>query len=343
MTRKLRLATLGAGYFSQFHYRAWQRLEGVNLVGVCDRDGDRALRTAAGFPGARAYSDLAQMLDTETPDLLDIIIPPAGHVEAIRAGAARGIDMICQKPFCGSLAAAEDATEIAEAAGVTLIVHENFRFQPWYEKLRSVLASGEMGKVLGATFRLRPGDGRGQDAYLDRQPYFRDMKRFMVHETGIHYVDVFRSMFGEVEAVTARLRRLNPAIAGEDAGLVILEMSEGVTAVLDANRLVDHKATNRRRTLGEMAVETEGGVLSVTGDGEVLLRRHGRNETEALEFMWEDRDFGGDCVYRTQAAALAALTGTAPAINTARQYLSNLRVEEAIYASDSEGRRVVIG
>lgn len=343
MTSPLRLATLGAGYFSQFHYRAWARLASVELVGICDRDAGAASRMAADFPDSRSYTDLTAMLDREQPDLLDIIIPPSGHLDAIRAAAGRGINMICQKPFCGTLAAAEEAVRIAEAAGVTLIVHENFRFQPWYEKLRDVLASGEMGRVLGATFRLRPGDGQGPDAYLDRQPYFRDMKRFMVHETGVHYVDVFRSLFGEVEAVTARLRRLNPAIAGEDAGLVILEMSGGVTAVLDANRLADHKATNRRRTLGEMMVETEAGVLTINGEGELALRRHGENSSEKLEFAWEDRDFGGDCVYRTQAAALAALTGAAAPVNTARHYLTNLQVEEAIYASDSEGRRVTLG
>jgi predicted dehydrogenase len=339
MTARLRVAALGAGYFGQFHYRAWSRLP-VDLVGICDRDEARAAAVARGFPLARTYGTLDAMLEAERPDLLDVITPPASHLDAIRTAAAQGVDVICQKPFCGSLAAAEEAVAIARQTGITLIVHENFRFQPWYAVIHDMLHSGQLGEVYGATFRLRPGDGQGPDAYLDRQPYFRDMPRFVVHETGVHYVDVFRYLLGEVTAVTARLRRINPAIAGEDAGIVVLEMAGGASATLDANRLSDHCATNRRRTLGEMLIEAERGVLRLTGDGMVLLRRHGENAETPVPFDWDDVDFGGDCVYRTQQAALAALTGNTRPVNTAEDYLVNLRIEEAIYASDRQGRRI---
>lgn len=338
----LKLCTLGAGYFSQFHYRAWARIGDVELVGICDRNREAIKRIATGFPAARTYGDLAAMLDAERPDVLDVIVPPAGHLDAVRAAAARGIHVICQKPFCGTLEAAEAAAELAGAAGITLIVHENFRFQPWYGKLREYIEGGTLGQIYSVTFRLRPGDGQGPDAYLDRQPYFREMPRFMVHETGVHFVDVFRYLLGDVHAVTARLRRINPAIAGEDAGHVVIEMVNGATAILDANRLSDHPASNRRRTLGEMLVEAEAGVVTITGDGDILLRRHGENSLEAVDYQWRDVDFGGDCVYRTQAAAVSALLGRAPAINTAEQYLVNLRIEEAIYESHEQGRRIVL-
>ncbi len=111
-------------------------------------------------------------------------------------------------------------------------------------------------------------------------------------------------------------------------------------AVLDANRLSDHPATNRRRTLGEMLVEAAKGTISITGNGEILVRRHGENGSETVPYSWQDVDFGGDCVYRTQAAAIDALMGRAPAVNTAEHYLANLRIEEAIYESHNQGRRI---
>lgn len=342
MTPRLRLCTLGAGYFSQFHYRAWARIAEVELVGICDRNPDAARSVAAGFPHARVYGDLAEMLDAERPDLLDIIVPPAGQPEAIRLAAERGVAMICQKPFCGTLEAAEVATTLAERHGTPLIVHENFRFQPWYQELASILASGRLGQIYSATFRLRPGDGQGPEAYLDRQPYFRDMDRFLIHETGIHLVDVFRSLFGEVSAVSARLRRLNPAIKGEDAALVTLEMANGTVATLDANRLADHVAQNRRLTMGEMLIEAENGTISLDGSGEIRLRDHGALTSSRVDYSWFDNDFGGDCVYRTQAAAVAVIRGGSTPVNTARDYLTNLRIEEAIYASHNQGRRIVL-
>ena len=53
------------------------------------------------------------------------------------------------------------------------------------------------------------------------------MPRFLVHETAIHLIDVFRFLFGEVATVTALLRRLNPVVAGEDLGLFVLDMVDG--------------------------------------------------------------------------------------------------------------------
>ncbi len=64
-----------------------------------------------------------------------------------------------------------------------------------------------------AICRLRPGDGQGPEAYLDRQPYFQTMEKFLIHETGVHWVDTFAYLFGPAQSVYAGLRRVNPAIA----------------------------------------------------------------------------------------------------------------------------------
>lgn len=341
MTPPLRVATVGNGYFSQFHHRAWRRVPEVQLIATCDLDLERARKTAVTYRIPSAYGDLERMLDETEPALLDIIAPPAAHLPAIEAAACRGIDVICQKPFCGDLATAESAVALAEAAGIQLFVHENFRFQPWYGEIARLLASGVLGAVYGATFRLRPGDGGGPDAYLARQPYFREMRRFMVHETGVHIVDVFRYLFGEVRSVSARLRRLNPVIAGEDAGIVMLEMDSGVLAILDANRLADHPAENRRLTLGEMLIEGENGSVSLSGNGEISLRYLGQNKSIEVDFDWRNEDFGGDCVYRTQQAIVDGILGRIPPVSLARPYLNNLRIEDAIYESDHQQGRAI--
>jgi predicted dehydrogenase len=121
---------------------------------------------------------------------------------------------------------------------------------------RRIIEQGALGQMYQVTFRLRPGDGKGPDAYLERQPYFQTMEKFLVHETAIHLIDVFRFLLAEEpSAVYAALRRLNPAIAGEDAGMMLFDFPSGARAVFDGNRLADHKAENRRLTMGEMVIE----------------------------------------------------------------------------------------
>ena len=60
-------------------------------------------------------------------------------------------------------------------------------------------------------------DGWGERAYLDRQPFFRDYPRLLIYETGIHFIDTFRYLLGEVAHVHAHIKRLNPVIKGEQS------------------------------------------------------------------------------------------------------------------------------
>lgn len=332
----VRVACVGAGYFAQAHYAAWRRIAGVTLLGACDLDRNKAVAT-----GLPAFADLETMLAEVTPDLLDVILPPAAQGAALRAAIAAGVrTVICQKPFCRDPEEAEAITTAAEQAGTLLIVHENVRFQPWYRAIGAALQRGDIGTVLQATFRLRPGDGQGPEAYLDRQPYFRDMPRFLIHETGVHWIDTFRYLFGSPCAVYADLRRLNPAIAGEDAGLVILDHDNGLRATFDGNRHLDHAADNLRRTMGEALIEGTTGTLTLTGDGAVHLRSFG--STTARQILAPDTfdGFGGDCVYHLQAHVIDALAADTPPENTARDYLQVLRIEQAIYQSAQSGRKI---
>jgi predicted dehydrogenase len=336
----VRVAAVGTGYFSRFQYRAWSRIADVQLVGVCNRTLASAQVLATEFGIPIVSDDLEKMLEQTNPDLLDIITPPETHLAAIRLAAARKIDVICQKPFCQTLLEAREAVRIADEAGIQLIVHENFRFQPWHREIKRLLDGGILGQVYQACFRLRPGDGQGPRAYLDRQPYFQKMPRLLVHETAIHLIDTFRYLFGDVDAVFASLRKLNPVIAGEDAGLIILDMANGVRCLFDGNRLSDHKAQNRRLTLGEMLIEGEKGALTLDGDGAICFRPHGSNDVQDIAYKWANTDFGGDCVHALQQHVINNRLRRGPVENTGADYLNNILIEEAVYASDAEQRSI---
>jgi predicted dehydrogenase len=338
MGHALRVAVIGAGYFARFHHEAWGRIPGAELVGVADTDLAKAEAS-----GAPAYGDAAAMLRETAPDIVDIATPPETHATLIDlALAARPKAVICQKPFCADPDRARAAVTRAAAAGVPLIVHENFRFQPWYRALKRELDAGRVGAVSQLTFRLRPGDGRGADAYLARQPYFRTMPRFLIHETGIHWIDTFRFLLGEPDWVQADLRRLNPAIAGEDAGFFLFGYADGRRALFDGNRLLDHAAADHRRTMGEALVEGETGTIRLMGDGGLRHRVFGAvAETECLAPSTAT-GFGGDCVHALQSHVMAHLRDGAPVENTGADYLRNLEIEAAIYAAAESGARVAV-
>jgi predicted dehydrogenase len=179
---RLRVAVIGAGYFSRFHYQAWAAIEDVELVAACDRDRAKAEALAGPLGLEACFADAAEMLAEAAPDLVDIATPEASHAELLALSAGRGIATICQKPLAADLAAAQALVESAEAGGGLLVVHENFRFMPWFREAKRLLDSGSLGEPHAMAFRLRPGDGRGPQAYLARQPYFQTMERFLIHE-----------------------------------------------------------------------------------------------------------------------------------------------------------------
>jgi predicted dehydrogenase len=336
----LKVVTIGAGYFSAFHHDAWTRLPEVELAAVCDLDPAKAQAMAERFGVPRHYTDVATMLEAERPDLVDIATPPATHVALIRETMARQLPTICQKAFCRSLAEAREAVALAAAAGTLLIVHENFRFEPWHRELKRQLDAGRIGALYQIAFRLRPGDGQGPGAYLDRQPYFQTMQRFLVHETAIHFIDVFRYLMGEPQAVMARLVGLNPAIQGEDSGIILFEFDGNRRALFDGNRLVDHAADNRRLTMGELLAEGSTGVIRLDGYGRLFHRAFGSNEETAIAYAWEDRGFAGDSVLALQRHVVEHLLEGTPIVNTALEYLKNLEIEEAVYRASAEARLV---
>jgi predicted dehydrogenase len=335
----LRVAVAGAGYFARYHYEAWTRIEEADLVALAEPDGARARTMARDFAVPQTFESLEALLAEVEIDLLDIATPPETHHDLVAQAAARGLAVVCQKPLAPTLAEARDIVALAEAAAIPLVVHENFRFQPWYRHAKALLEAGQLGRPHAIAFRLRPGDGQGPEAYLDRQPYFRQMPRFLIHETGIHFVDVFRFLLGEVTAVTARLRRLNPGIAGEDAGYVVFEFESGAGGIFDGNRLNDHSAENCRLTMGEMWLEGSQGVLRLDGDGRLWLKPHGEAE-RAEPYPWHDRGFAGDSVYALIRHVADHLSHGAPLENAARDYLRNIEIEDAIYRAHETGQRV---
>ncbi len=341
LKRKLRVAGVGAGHYARFHLDAWMANERVDYVGICDADPAKAEAFAHRFGIPRTFANAGDMLDALKPELVDIVTPPASHLALALAAFERGITVVCQKPLAPTYDEAVQLVALAEQHQTGFFVHENFRFRPWFREAEKLIRGKSLGTIHSLAFRLRPGDGQGKDAYLDRQPYFQGMPRFLIHETVIHFIDTFRYLLGEITAVTAQLRRLNPVIAGEDAGYVIFEFAGGPTALFDGNRLNAHAADNPMLTMGEMWLEGSAGVLRLDGQARLWWAPHGGPETEHHYDRGEKMYAGGSVRALKDKLVEHLLDGTAME-NSGRDYLKNLRIEEAVYQSHQENRRITI-
>lgn len=332
---------VGAGYFSHFQYEAWHRIPEVTITAICDLAEEKARPIMEKYGIPNHYTDFQAMLAAEKPDFVDIITPPGTHLALCRAAYDRGINVICQKPLAPTWAEAEQIVQGADKAGVRFAVHENWRFQPWYREIRRLLDDGAIGRLHGMHFRSRMGDGWGDDAYLDRQPYFRDYPRLLIYENGVHFIDTYRYLAGEVKTVYSRLRKLNPVIAGEDCGIIVFDFENGVVGTWDANRFNESNRDNPRYTFGEFLVEGTAGTIRLYSDGRLTIQPLGKEEKDH-DYRHEDRGFAGDCCYTFQRHFVDRLMDGRPFETNGADYLKTLKVQEAVYASAGSGQPVTI-
>jgi D-apiose dehydrogenase len=323
---------IGAGYFAPFQYEAWARIPEVEIAAISNPTEAKARAIMASSGVARYYADWRQMLDRERPDFVDIITPPDTHEEMCAEAAERGIHIICQKPLAPTLEAGRRIVDGATAAGVRFMVHENWRWQPWYRAVKAIQADGTIGEFTHLHFLMRLGDGWGEQAYLARQPFFRDYPRLLVYETGVHFIDTFRYLLGEATEVFAQLRRLNPVIQGEDSGQIFMKFACGATAIWDANRYNEVEAESPRFTFGQLRVDGLGGHLSLDTDANLRLKVLGQPGRD-VEYAADRTHFAGDCVYALQRHFVDCMQSGREFESNGRDYLKTVTLVDAVYES----------
>jgi predicted dehydrogenase len=329
MSEPLRGGIVGCGYFGRIQLEAWARMPETEIVAACDMDLERARSSAP-----KAYSSPEEMLRGEELDFLDIATRPDSHLPLVRLAAAWKTPVICQKPMAESWSDAVAMVEAAEGAPIRLMIHENWRWQPWYREVQRRIRQGDIGRPLSYWFRTRKRDGGGTAPYPS-QPYFAQMPRLLIHETLVHYIDTARFLFGDVETVCAQARRINPVIAGEDQAALILTHEGGLLGVIDGHRFADPVPDGP--ALGEAGFEGEENILLVRATGDIYLGDHK---------VWSNQEkqgYKGDSVRATQEHFIHCLLTGEPFESSDREYLKTSAAVEAAYESVAEGRLVRTG
>src|SRR5262249_28619221 len=130
---------IGAGRFARSQAEAWRRVEGARIAAVADADPGRAEEFSERFGIARAYQDAAEMLERERPDFVDVVTRPDSHLEIVGLAARCGADVICQKPMAPGWEDCVAMVNVCAGANVRLLIHENWRWQPWYREIKRLL------------------------------------------------------------------------------------------------------------------------------------------------------------------------------------------------------------
>ena len=202
----LKIGIIGTGNISPAHIEGYLAFpDRCQIVALCDIYPKKAeaKRDHYNIEGAKVYSSHKDMLDLDL-DLVSVCTPPFTHSEIAIDFLLAGKNVVVEKPMASSLEECDHMLEAERRSGKTLAVIAQNRFTDPYMKLKAVLDSGKIGRVLHTQV----------NSYWWRGHCYYDLwwrGRWETEGGGctlnhaVHHIDMLGWMLGTPEKVTAVL------------------------------------------------------------------------------------------------------------------------------------------
>ena len=297
------------------------------VLGIDPDEGSRAEAAQRGLETSPQFEDALARADI---DALILATPHKFHAAQIVAAARAGKHVFCEKPLCTTAVDAARAIDAVEAAGVTLGIGHERRFEPAMINLRRRIAVGDLGTPLSIEANF------SQNLFLKLPS---DNWRLSAIEapvgplsaTGIHLIDLSIAVFGRPSEVWARLSTRATTFANGDTLTITLGFPGGASALITAILATPFA--------GRFAV------YGSRGWTEIRDRTHPEKPTG-----WDVTDVGEDGTAHTRFypphpavrdnldAFARAITGAAPYPVSHAEMRANVATFEAVGRSVASGR-----
>lgn len=190
---KVRVGVIGAGSISNVHLTAYAANPNVELVAICDLNGERAKEKAEQYEAAKTYTDYRELLADPDIDAVSVCTWNNTHAEISIAALEAGKHVLCEKPLCKTVEDAERVQEAVRRSGKLLQVGYVRRFGQNVQTLRKFIEAGELGEIYyaKASCLRRLGNPGG---------WFADSERSgggPLIDLGVHIIDLCWYLMGK--------------------------------------------------------------------------------------------------------------------------------------------------
>lgn len=326
---KLRIAVIGAGGIGGTHLRAYAAHPDLcEIVGIADINFSAAEEKAAQY-GGKVFADYEAMLQETAPDAVSICTPPALHLPAVQAAAARNISILCEKPPARTVAETQAMVEAMKSSKGILQFAFCHRFHQSVTQARAMIAAGQLGKIVQVYNRFGfRFDRAGHSWFTEREMAGGGV----LIDTLVHSVDIFHALLDEeTTTVSASISTSLPTIRVEDSASMLVTSASGVAGSLNCSWVTPVSEAEIR------IYGTEGeAVIDYAQAGGLRYRLSGDTGWMQLPFDKPDR-------FVLQAEHfLKSVAAGAPASPGANEALAVMRVIEGAYRSAESGNRVAV-
>jgi predicted dehydrogenase len=198
--RRFRIGCIGAGFImADVHLAAYAEAR-FPVVAIASRTKSKAAEVAARWNIATVHEAPIALIEDPDVEILDIAFPPDRQPALIRHALKQPHikAILAQKPIAMNFEIARALVAEANAAGKTLSVNQNMRFDQSIRVLKQILERGDLGEPVLATIEMR--------AIPHWQSFLADYDRLTLLNMSIHHLDALRFLFGDPDTVTTIAR-----------------------------------------------------------------------------------------------------------------------------------------
>ncbi len=250
MSRAVRVAVAGLGYWGPNLARNFAAIEGCELACCCDPSELARARVGPMFPGVPMVADLDELLADPALDAIALATPVPTHAELATAVLRAGKHCFVEKPLAQSVTDAELAVAAALEAERVLMVGHLLEYHPGVAKLKELTDSGELGDQIFYIYgnRLNLGKLRADENAL--------------WSLGAHDVSVVLYLADEEPTEVVAHGEAYVREGVEDVVFCFMRFASGLTAHLHLSWLDPHKerrftvvGSRRMATFDDMELE----------------------------------------------------------------------------------------
>jgi len=192
-TRPKRLAMVGTGIRgTSFWGRRLMEQYGnlVSFVGICDINPGRVAYAQRYMKvDCPTFTNFDDMIETARPDMMIVTTVDATHHEFIIKSLERGLDVLTEKPLTTDELKCQEILDTERNTGKRVIVGFNYRYQPHTTKIKELLSSNKVGRIVSVDFNWYLNVYHGAD-YFRRWHGLRDRSGTLLVHKATHHFDL---------------------------------------------------------------------------------------------------------------------------------------------------------
>ncbi len=206
IAEQIGIAVVGFGYWGPNVARNIAERQEFRLIGLCERDPQRAADFSRRYPDCWVGQDLDVLLADPSVQAVSIATPPRTHFDLVRRALEAGKHVMVEKPLATSIVHAEQLIALAAESDRVLMPGHTFIYSPPVNKVRELIRSGELGDVYFITSsRMNLGIYQPDGVISDLAPHDLSILLYWLDRPVTHIAASGQSVFQDGVPETAFL------------------------------------------------------------------------------------------------------------------------------------------